>query len=222
MAHSLDDQKGASQSRSLLLVEEAASTRTHLRSYLTIKGLDVVCVDSAYAALGAIEQMQFAYAVVEMRLKDGDGLELVKKLRQSCCTARIVVITDVDSFATVILALGAGADDYLPKPLFDHEVLDALLGQMPMLPSVPETPLRIERVRWEHIQRIFEQCGRNVSETARRLRMHRRSLQRVLGKRAPRPRGYERCDVTSDAQTGAHMRALTVAWTHRQANSKEQ
>jgi two-component system response regulator RegA len=185
---------------SLLLVENVASIRIRLKNHLSAKGFDVVCADSTHHALIAIEQTPFAYAVVEMRIKGSDGLELIRALRQSNRAMRIVVITDVDSFATVILALRAGADDYLPKPLVEHEIIDALLGQTPVFPPVPETPLRIERVCWEHIQRIFEQCGRNVSETARRLGMHRRSLQRVLGKRAPRARGYERCDCTSGMQ----------------------
>jgi two-component system response regulator RegA len=102
---------------------------------------------------------------------------------------RIVVVTAHDSCASVILVLRAGADDYLPKPVGEGELVDALLGRSPVLPPVPETPLRIERVRWEHTQWVLGQCGHNVSEAARRLRMHRRSLQRILGKRAPRLRG---------------------------------
>ena len=105
---------------------------------------------------------------------------------------RIVVATDHDSFATVVLALRAGADDYLAKPVTDAELTDALLGRAPTLPSIPETPLGLQRMAWEHIQRILAQCDRNVAETARLLGMRRRSLQRILKKRAPYRRGLLR------------------------------
>ncbi len=149
----------------------------------------------------------------------GGGLQLIKELHELHAPMRIVVITDQDSFAAVILALRAGAVDYLPKPLGESELVDALLGRTPMLPPVPETPLRIERTSWEHIQRILEQCGRNLSEAARRLRMHRRTLQRIAGKRAPRPRACNWNDTTADLRVGAvahsHGRALHLR-THRQ------
>ena len=103
---------------------------------------------------------------------------------------RIVVTTDHDSFAAVILALRAGAEDYLPKPLGEAELVDALLGRTPKLPPVPETPLRLQRICWEHIQRILAQCGHNISEAARRLSMHRRTLQRILGASGRRTRGH--------------------------------
>ena len=124
-----------------------------------------------------------------MRLADGNGIDLVGRLRALHPRMRNVIITDVASFASVVRALQAGAVDYLGKPLSDADLIDALLDRRPPLPTVPETPLGLHRVCWEYIQRIHEQGGRNVSETARRLGMHRRSLQRILSKRAPQARG---------------------------------
>ena len=173
---------------SLLLVGYEASARARLGRALAAKGFAVTSVDSAETALAA--ETRFAYAVVEMRLGKGDGFGLIRRLRELHTPARIVVVTDHDSFAGAVLAMRAGADDYLPKPVAENELADALLGRSPTLPSIPETPLRIERMCWEHIQRIFEQCGRNRTETARRLGMHRRSLQRMLAKRAPPPREW--------------------------------
>ena len=100
-------------------------------------------------------------------------------------SARIVVVTDADSFASVIVALRAGADDYIAKPVDEDELIDALLDRAPMLPPVPDMPLGLSRTCWEHVMRVYEQCDRNVTHTAQRLGMHRRSLQRFLGKRAP-------------------------------------
>jgi two-component system response regulator RegA len=85
-----------------------------------------------------------------------------------------------------VAAVKAGALDYLPKPANPDAIEQALLQQEGNLPQPPEDPMSADRVRWEHIQRVFEQCDRNVSETARRLKMHRRTLQRILAKHAPR------------------------------------
>jgi two-component system response regulator RegA len=174
----------------LLLVEQEASARVRLGRALAANGFAVTSVTSAEAALTAAVETQFAYAVVGMQPGKGDGLVLVRRLRRLHASAWIVVVTDHDSFAGVVLAVRAGADDYFPKLVSESELVDALLGRSPTLPPVPATPLRVERVCWEHIQRILEQCGRNRSEAARRLGMYRRSLQRMLTKRAPRLRGW--------------------------------
>jgi len=126
------------------------------------------------------------------RFRRYQTLELVKQLRQCNARMRIVVVTDADSFASVVLALRAGADDYLAQPADDGELIDALLDRAPMLPPVPDTPLGLGRTCWEHIMRLHEQCGCNVTHTAQRLGMQRRSLQRILGKRAPPPRPLQR------------------------------
>jgi two-component system response regulator RegA len=176
----------------LLLVEESLSDRARLQRGLTASGFAVVGVGSPSAALAAVEEAEFAYAVLELRLGGGGGLELVRRLRERHAAMRIVVATDHDSFASVVLALRAGADDYLAKPVTEAELTDALLGRTPTSPSIPDTPLGLQRVIWEHVQRILAQCDRNVSETARRLGMGRRSLQRILSKRAPHQRGLLR------------------------------
>jgi two-component system, response regulator RegA len=174
----------------LLLVEHEAFARARLGRALAANGFAVTSVASAEAALTAAVETRFAYAVVGMQPGKGDSLVLVRRLRKLHASAWIVVVTDHDSFAGVVLAVRAGADDYFPKLVSESELVDALLGQSPALPPIPTTPLRVERVCWEHIQRLLEQCGRNRSEAARRLGMYRRSLQRMLTKRAPRPRGW--------------------------------
>ena len=183
------------------------STCARLDRILTPKGFAVTCVSSTRAALDEAAETAFAYAVVEMPPGRGSGLQLIKELHELHAPTRIVVTTDHDSFAAVILALRAGAADYLPKPLGEDELVDALLGRTPTLPPVPETPLRLQRICWEHIQRILAQCGHNLSEAARRLRMHRRTLQRILSKRAPYPRRMQLDDTTADLRVGAVARS---------------
>jgi two-component system response regulator RegA len=173
---------------SVLLVDDEASTRAGLRCVLTRRGFAVTSVRSTPAALAAAAEDPFAHAVVELRLGRDSGLELITQLRASQPSMRIVVVTGFDSFASVVLALKAGAVDYFAKPVDGWALVEALLGHAPLLPPVPETPLGLKRVYWEYIQRIFEQSGRNVSTAARQLNMHRRTLQRILAKRAPCPR----------------------------------
>lgn len=128
-----------------------------------------------------------AYAVVDLRLEDGNGLDVVEALRQRRPDCRVVVLTGYGAIATAVAAVKIGAVDYLSKPADADEVTNALLaGQGTVLPEPSDNPMSADRVRWEHIQRVYEQCDRNVSETARRLSMHRRTLQRILAKRSPR------------------------------------
>lgn len=169
----------------LLLVETSAGSRSILQRALSAQGFRVTGVAGVKEAQAAAAQQDFSHAVVNLRLGDGHGLELVRYLRRCQAAIRIVVVTDVDSFASVILALRAGADDYIPQPVGKDELVDALLDRAPVLPPVPDMPLGLSRTCWEHVMRIYEQCDRNVSHAARRLGMHRRSLQRMLGKRAP-------------------------------------
>jgi len=127
-----------------------------------------------------------AYAVVDLRLEDGNGLEVIETLREKRPSCRIVVLTGYGAIATAVAAVKIGAVDYLSKPADANDVTNALLAKGGNLPEVSENPMSADRVRWEHIQRVYEMCDRNVSETARRLSMHRRTLQRILAKRSPK------------------------------------
>ena len=124
--------------------------------------------------------------MVDLRLEDGNGLELVAHLRSRRPDARIVVLTGYGAIASAVAAVKIGATDYLAKPADANDVTCALLAQPTGKPEPPEKPMSADRVRWEHIQRVYELCDRNVSETARRLGMHRRTLQRILAKRSPK------------------------------------
>ncbi|GFE64779.1 ActR/PrrA/RegA family redox response regulator transcription factor [Litoreibacter roseus] len=127
-----------------------------------------------------------AYAVIDLRLEDGNGLDVVEVLRERRPESKIVVLTGYGAIATAVAAVKIGATDYLSKPADANDVTNALLATGDELPPPPENPMSADRVRWEHIQRVYELCDRNVSETARRLNMHRRTLQRILAKRSPR------------------------------------
>ena len=127
-----------------------------------------------------------AFAVVDLKLDDGNGLDVVEALHEVRPDARVVVLTGFGNIATAVAAVKYGAIDYLPKPADADDILAALLAAPGGKPKPPENPMSADRVRWEHIQRVYELCGHNVSETARRLNMHRRTLQRILAKRSPR------------------------------------
>ena len=129
---------------------------------------------------------KFDYAIVDMRLEDGSGLELIKKMKEKNPNTKPLLLTGYGNIATAVAAIKSGAIDYLPKPAEVDQIYDALTSSKDMLPPPPENPMSADRIRWEHIQRVFIQCNRNVSETARRLRMHRRTLQRILNKHAPK------------------------------------
>ncbi|MGI9421019.1 MAG: ActR/PrrA/RegA family redox response regulator transcription factor [Geminicoccaceae bacterium] len=178
------DQPGAG--RKLLLVDDDAPLRRSLTRALERRGFEVL------AAEGLAEGRMFArehrpeFAVLDMRLAEGSGLDLLKTLRDLRPEIRIVIVTGYGNIATAVAAIKAGAADYLAKPVDADDVVAALLRTGQGLPPPRDNPMSADRVRWEHIQRVFEQCNRNVSETARRLNMHRRTLQRILNKRAPR------------------------------------
>ncbi len=127
-----------------------------------------------------------AFAVLDLRLEDGSGLEVVEMLQKHRPEARAVILTGYGAIATAVAAVKAGAVDYLSKPADVEDIIRALTASADDRPAPPENPMSADRVRWEHIQRVYELCNHNVSETARRLNMHRRTLQRILAKRAPR------------------------------------
>jgi len=172
--------------RTLLIVDDDAPLCQRLARAMERRGFVVTTSDSVAAGVRAAAAAP-AFAVVDLRLGDGSGLDVVKALRKARPAARIVMLTGYGNIATAVAAVKAGAVDYMPKPVDADAVERALLSTAEAsLPPPPEDPMSADRVRWEHIQRVFEQCDRNVSETARRLKMHRRTLQRILGKHAPR------------------------------------
>ncbi|HYE00744.1 MAG TPA: ActR/PrrA/RegA family redox response regulator transcription factor [Alphaproteobacteria bacterium] len=173
--------------RTLLILDDDAPFRTRLARAMERRGFDVIAVGTVSAAQEVINLTPPRYAVVDLRLTDGSGLNFVPSLRAIRPDSRIVMLTGYGNIATAVAAVKAGALDYLPKPADADQVEQALLATEDRpLPPPPEDPMSADRVRWEHIQRVFEQCDRNVSETARRLKMHRRTLQRILSKHAPR------------------------------------
>lgn len=171
---------------SLLLVDDDEIFLNRLARAMEKRGFEVIRAASVATAKAEVEKRAPAYAVVDLRLEDGNGLDVVDVLRAKRQDARIVILTGYGAIATAVAAVKMGATDYLSKPADADDVMRALLSQGETLPPAPEEPMSADRVRWEHIQRVFEQCDRNVSETARRLHMHRRTLQRILAKRSPR------------------------------------
>jgi len=170
----------------LLLVDDDAPFRQRLGIMLERKGFAVTAVGSVGEARAAAASLKPGHAVVDMRLEDGNGLDLVGELRALNPAIRIVVLTGYGNLATAVAAVKAGAVDYLAKPADPEDIVRALAAEDGHRPEAPPEPMSADRVRWEHIQRIYELCDRNVSETARRLKMHRRTLQRILSKRSPR------------------------------------
>jgi len=175
-----------SEDKSLLIVDDDAPFRQRLAQAMEKRGFVVVAAESVAAGIEAARARPPAYAVVDLKLGDGHGLEVVKALREVRADTRIVVLTGYANIATAVAAVKTGAVDYLAKPADADAIQAALLAICRPLPPPPEQPMTADRVRWEHIQRVYEQCDHNVSETARRLRMHRRTLQRILAKYAPK------------------------------------
>jgi two-component system response regulator RegA len=171
---------------SLLIVDDDKPFLDRLARAMEGRGFAVTTAASVAEGLAAVTRTPPAYAVVDMRLGDGSGLEVISALKDRRPDARGVVLTGYGNIATAVNAVKLGAIDYLSKPADADEVCAALKAEPGQMPRLPENPMSADRVRWEHIQRVYELCGRNVSETARRLNMHRRTLQRILAKRAPR------------------------------------
>lgn len=182
----LIDDIAALPDRSLLVLDDDAPLRTRLGRALEQRGFEATLVGSVNDALDAVRGAAPAFAVLDMRLDDGSGLKVVEAIREARPDARIIMLTGYGNIATAVQAVKAGAVDYLSKPADADDVARALLANGATAPEPPENPMSADRVRWEHIQRVYELCGHNVSETARRLNMHRRTLQRILAKRAPR------------------------------------
>jgi two-component system response regulator RegA len=176
----------AGHEKTLLIVDDDKPFQTRLSRAMEQRGFLVRTADSVADGLAAILHSPPAYAVIDLRLQDGSGLDVISQLKERRPDARGVILTGYGNIATAVTAVKLGAFDYLAKPADADEIYNALVALRHDKAELPENPMSADRVRWEHIQRIYELCGRNVSETARRLNMHRRTLQRILAKRAPR------------------------------------
>ena len=172
--------------KSLLIVEDDKAFLERLARAMETRGFDVTTCDNVSEGLTHIGKAPPAFAVVDLRLGDRNGLDVVSALKLQRPDARAIVLTGYGNIATAVTAVKMGAVDYLSKPADADDVVAALMASGTEKSQLPANPMSADRVRWEHIQRIYEMCSRNVSETARRLNMHRRTLQRILAKRAPR------------------------------------
>ena len=172
--------------KSLLLVDDDNPFRERLARAMEKKGFEVTQAESVEKGISAVKSRKPAFAVVDLRLNDGNGLEVVKEIQTSNSNSRIVMLTGYGNIPTAVAAIKEGAIDYLAKPADADDVEKALLADPNKKAAPPENPMSADRVKWEHIHRVFELCNRNVSETARRLKMHRRTLQRILSKKSPR------------------------------------
>ncbi len=169
----------------LIIVDDDKAFLQRLARAMETRGFLVETADSVAEGMRKVDQKPPAYAVVDMRLEDGNGLDVIELIRKRRPESRMVVLTGYGNIATAVTAVKLGAVDYLSKPA-DADDVFAALTRTGERAAPPENPMSADRVRWEHIQRVYEMCERNVSETARRLNMHRRTLQRILAKRAPR------------------------------------
>ena len=172
--------------KSLLIVDDDNPLRDRLSRAMEKKGFRVTQAESVKQGITMAKNSPPAYAVIDLRLNDGSGLEVVKEIQKLNKYSRIIMLTGYGNIPTAVAAVKAGAIDYIPKPADADDVEKALLASPNSKAIPPENPMSADRVKWEHIHRVFELCNRNVSETARRLKMHRRTLQRILSKRSPK------------------------------------
>ncbi|MGK9039881.1 ActR/PrrA/RegA family redox response regulator transcription factor [Agrobacterium tumefaciens] len=181
-----DDIDPIGPDRSLLIVDDDGPFLRRLARAMETRGFTVDTAETVSDGIARSRAAPPKYAVVDLRLADGNGLEVIEAIRQNRDDTQIVVLTGYGNIATAVTAVKLGALDYLAKPADADDVFNALTQRKGEKTEVPENPMSADRVRWEHIQRVYEMCERNVSETARRLNMHRRTLQRILAKRAPK------------------------------------
>ena len=174
------------EDKSLLIVDDDNPFRERLARAMEKKGFVVNQAESVKKGLDSLKLTKPSFAVVDLRLNDGNGLEVVKEIQNLNTHSRIIVLTGYGNIPTAVAAIKHGAIDYLAKPADADDVEKALLADPKSKAQPPENPMTADRVKWEHIHRVFELCNRNVSETARRLKMHRRTLQRILSKRSPK------------------------------------
>lgn len=181
-----DDIDPIGPDKSLLIVDDDGPFLRRLARAMETRGFIVDTAETVSEGIARSKAAPPKYAVVDLRLADGNGLEVIEAIRQNRDDTQIVVLTGYGNIATAVTAVKLGALDYLAKPADADDVFNALTQRKGGKTEVPENPMSADRVRWEHIQRVYEMCERNVSETARRLNMHRRTLQRILAKRAPK------------------------------------
>ena len=172
--------------KTLLLVDDDDPLRGRLSRAMEKKGFEVKEAKTVADSLKIISNLAPKFAVIDLRLEDGNGLDIIKDLAKNKKVCRIVMLTGYGNLPTAVAAVKAGAIDYIAKPVDADDIESALLASPESKAKPPENPMSADRVKWEHIHRVFELCNRNVSETARRLKMHRRTLQRILSKRSPR------------------------------------
>jgi two-component system response regulator RegA len=184
----------ASGTRPLLIVDDDATFVRVLSRALTSRGFEVLTASHADEARALTRRHQPRHCVLDLKLGEENGLRLIPELHELVPDMRILLLTGYASIATAVEAIKRGAHDYLSKPVDADAVVRALLdGDNPPqgdddVVDAPEAPLALRRLEWEHIQRVLTECDGNISETARRLGMHRRTLQRKLSKHPVRER----------------------------------
>ena len=186
MADKLSKKISDFEDKSLLIVDDDNPFRDRLVRAMEKKGFIVSQAEGVKAGIQKVNENKPAFAVIDLRLQDGNGLEVVKEIQKSKKNSRVIMLTGYGNISTAVAAIKTGAIDYLAKPADADDVEKALLADPNSQAAPPDDPMSADRVKWEHIHRIFELCNKNVSETARRLKMHRRTLQRILSKRSPR------------------------------------
>ncbi len=186
MADKLSKQISDFEDKSLLIVDDDSPFRHRLARAMEKKGFIVSQAEGVKAGIQKVNENKPAFAVIDLRLQDGNGLEVVKEIQKSKKNSRVIMLTGYGNISTAVAAIKTGAIDYLAKPADADDVEKALLADPNSKAAPPDDPMSADRVKWEHIHRVFELCNRNVSETARRLKMHRRTLQRILSKRSPK------------------------------------
>jgi two-component system response regulator RegA len=181
------EQNPVTKDKTLFIIEDDKPFRERLTTSFQRKDFTVTAAASKKEALDVLSGNNFNYAIVDLRLGDGSGLDVIKVIKEQNPECRTVMLTSYGNIATAVSSVKLGADDYLTKPANIDDIEKSLMSSTATsLPPPPENPMSADRIRWEHIQRVFTQCNRNVSETARRLKMHRRTLQRILNKHAPK------------------------------------
>ena len=180
------EEKKLPNGASLLIVDDDRPWLSRLAKSMENRGFSVQTAETIAEATTLVQENPPEYAVVDMRLDDGNGLSVIEQIHKARPDSRALILTGYGNLASAVNAMRLGAIDYLAKPADADNIYDALMAVKGEKAAPPENPMSADRVRWEHIQRVYELCDRNVSETARRLNMHRRTLQRILAKRAPR------------------------------------